>query len=52
MLIEYRDDLGNVLAEVEYVMLSDGFAWFSVDDVDYKVPIDHVMGVCEGKVEK
>ena len=51
MWIAYRDGMGICQLEVdETVYFADGFAWFSCDDVDYKVPIENVVEI--GKIEE
>ena len=51
MWIAYRDDKGILKVKVdETVYFYNGFAWFACDDVDFKIPIDHVVEI--GKAEK
>ena len=46
MWIIYRDLMGNCKSEVdETVYFADGFAWFSCEDIDYKVPIENVVEI-------
>lgn len=51
MWIAYRDGIGVCQLEVDETVCFDrGFAWFSCDNVDFKIPISNVVEI--GKTDK
>lgn len=44
--IAYRDDISICSLEVdENIVFDSGFAWFSCDNVDFKVPIEDIVEI-------